>query len=47
VLEQARQELVKLQAGDAENLQIWKQMIELSQHQFDEIYGRLGVRFGW
>jgi arginyl-tRNA synthetase len=45
VLEQARQELVKLQAGDAENLQIWKQMIELSQHQFDEIYGRLGVQF--
>src|SRR5579871_643314 len=29
VLEQARQELVKLQAGDAENLAIWKQMQQL------------------
>jgi arginyl-tRNA synthetase len=44
-LEQARQELVKLQNGDAENLAIWQKMIELSQHQFDTIYGRLGVGF--
>jgi len=44
-LEAARQELVKLQAGDAENLGIWHRMIELSQHQFDAIYGRLGVKF--
>jgi arginyl-tRNA synthetase len=44
-LEAARQELVKLQAGDAENLGIWRRMIELSQHQFDTIYGRLGVKF--
>jgi arginyl-tRNA synthetase len=44
-LEQARQELVKLQNGDAENLAIWQKMIELSQHQFDTIYGRLGVVF--
>ncbi len=27
VLEQARQELVKLQNGDAENLAIWQEMI--------------------
>jgi arginyl-tRNA synthetase len=47
VLEQARQELVKLQAGDPENLEIWRKMIDLSQHQFDEIYGRLGVRFDY
>ena len=45
VLEESRQELVKLQAGDAENLSIWKEMIALSQKQFDEIYGRLGVKF--
>jgi len=45
VLDQAREELVKLQSGDAENLGIWKEMIALSQHQFDEIYGRLGVTF--
>jgi len=45
VLEAARQELVKLQRGDADNLAIWRRMLELSQHQFDAIYARLGVRF--
>jgi len=44
-LEEAKAELVKLQAGDAENITIWKEMIRLSQKQFDEIYGRLGVKF--
>ena len=44
-LEQARGELVKLQAGDAENLAIWRDMIRLSQVQFETIYGRLGVNF--
>ena len=44
-LEQARQELVKLQAGDPENLGIWREMIRLSQIQFDTLYGRLGVKF--
>jgi arginyl-tRNA synthetase len=44
-LEEAKQELVKLQAGDAENIAIWKEMIRLSQVQFDAIYGRLGVKF--
>lgn len=44
-LEEAKQELVKLQAGDAENTEIWKEMIRLSQVQFDTIYGRLGVKF--
>jgi len=45
VLEESRKELVKLQAGDAENAAIWKEMIALSQKQFDAIYGRLGVKF--
>jgi arginyl-tRNA synthetase len=45
VLERARQELVKLQAGEEGNLAIWREMIELSEHQFDAIYGRLGVKF--
>ena len=45
VLEAARQELVKLQSGDEENLKIWHEMIALSQSQFDTIYGRLGVKF--
>jgi arginyl-tRNA synthetase len=44
-LESARAELVKLQAGDAENLGIWQEMIRLSQNQFDTLYGRLGVKF--
>jgi arginyl-tRNA synthetase len=45
VLEQAKQELVKLQGGDAENLAIWHEMIRLSQVQFGTIYSRLGVKF--
>ena len=45
VLEQARQELVKLQRGDEENLGIWREMLALSQTQFDTIYRRLGVKF--
>ncbi len=44
-LEAAKQELVKLQGGDAENLRIWREMIALSQVQFDTIYARLGVKF--
>jgi arginyl-tRNA synthetase len=44
-LEEAKQELVKLQAGDAENTAIWKEMIQLSELQFDEIYTRLGIKF--
>jgi arginyl-tRNA synthetase len=45
VRDAARQELVKLQGGDEENLKIWREMIALSQKQFDTIYGRLGVKF--
>jgi arginyl-tRNA synthetase len=45
VLAAARQELVKLQGGDEENLRIWHEMIALSRVQFDTIYGRLGVKF--
>lgn len=45
LLEAARQELVKLQQGDAENLAIWQKMIALSRAEFDAIYQRLGVRF--
>jgi arginyl-tRNA synthetase len=45
ILEAARQGLVKLQGGDAETLRIWREMIALSQKQFDTIYGRLGVKF--
>jgi arginyl-tRNA synthetase len=44
-LEEAKSELVKLQAGDKESLRIWREMVKLSQVQFDTIYGRLGVKF--
>lgn len=45
VLEQARQELVKLQSGDAENLAIWSRISEVSLAAFQEIYDQLGIRF--
>jgi arginyl-tRNA synthetase len=44
-LEEAKAELVKLQAGDPENTAVWREMIALSQKQFEAIYGRLGVKF--
>ncbi|HYV30256.1 MAG TPA: arginine--tRNA ligase, partial [Candidatus Binatia bacterium] len=44
-LERARQELVKLQGGDEENLRIWREMSRLSRMQFDKLYSRLGVTF--
>ncbi len=44
-LDAAKSELVKLQAGDEENLRIWREMVKLSQVQFDTIYGRLRVKF--
>jgi arginyl-tRNA synthetase len=44
-LNQARQELVKLQAGDPENRQLWQRFIELSLTEFDHIYTRLDVKF--
>ena len=44
-LAEARQELVKLQAGDEENLRLWREMNRLSQAQFDTLYGRLGIKF--
>jgi arginyl-tRNA synthetase len=46
-LEAARQELVKLQSGDPENLRIWREMTALSRAQFDAIYARLGVKFDY
>ena len=41
----AREELVKLQQGDAENRAIWQQLVDLSWAEFEEIYGQLGIRF--
>jgi arginyl-tRNA synthetase len=44
-LDACREELVKLQQGDPENLALWKQFIELSLREFDRIYRRLDVSF--
>jgi arginyl-tRNA synthetase len=44
-LQKAKEELVKLQAGYEQNLQIWRRLIAISQFQFDKIYSRLGVKF--
>ncbi len=42
---QCRGELVKLQAGDPDNLALWQEFIRLSRGEFDRIYARLGVAF--
>ena len=41
MLEAARQELVKLQQGDAENKRIWEQIRAISQKQFDGLFERM------
>ncbi len=45
VLDTCRQELVKLQQGDAGNLAIWQRCVDLSLAQLRVIYGKLGVHF--
>ena len=44
-LEMAKQETVKLQQGDEENLTLWKHFIEVSLKEFDSVYQRLGIQF--
>ena len=44
-LEEARRELVQLQAGDPENVALWQKFTEASLRAFQEIYERLGIRF--
>jgi arginyl-tRNA synthetase len=44
-LEEARQELVKLQRQDPENLALWRKFSEVSLRAFQQIYDRLGIRF--
>ncbi|MBI3986292.1 MAG: arginine--tRNA ligase, partial [Lentisphaerae bacterium] len=44
-LEACRQELVKLQAGDPENLALWQRFIALSLEEFGRMYRRLGIAF--
>ncbi|OIR07377.1 arginine--tRNA ligase [mine drainage metagenome] len=45
VLDEARQELVKLQSGDPENLAIWSHINEVSLAAFQKIYDVLGIHF--
>jgi arginyl-tRNA synthetase len=47
VLQEARQELVKLQSGDPENLRIWKEISDLSLLEFQKAFDRLGVKFDY
>lgn len=43
--ETARSELLKLQQGDAENLELWKEINRISYQAFASVYERLGIRF--
>lgn len=43
--ETVRHELVKLQQGDPENLEIWRQAVALSWQEFERLYGLLDISF--
>ena len=43
--EACKQELVKLQQGDADNLALWRRFIDISIGEFNRMYEKLGVRF--
>ena len=45
VREACRQELVKLQAGDRENIDIWNECVALSMQDFERVYELLDVRY--
>jgi arginyl-tRNA synthetase len=40
-----RRELVKLQQGEQDNLELWKRFIDISIAEFGRMYGELGVKF--
>ena len=44
-LNACRAELVKLQAGDPANVELWRQFVSLSLQEFDKIYRRLDIHF--
>jgi arginyl-tRNA synthetase len=44
-LGEARQELVELQGGNPENLELWKEIKKISMDSFHAIYDMLGVQF--
>ncbi len=45
LLEACKAELVKLQAGDAENLGIWKECVRLTMEQLGRVYTMLDIKF--
>ncbi len=45
VRDTVREELVKLQQGNEENLAIWKQTVALSWKEFERLYGLLNITF--
>lgn len=45
VLDACKLELVKLQGGDAKNLEIWGECVQLTLDQLHLVYARLGVSF--
>lgn len=42
-----RQELTKLQAGDPENMGIWRECVRLSMEELNRTYARLGIQFDY
>jgi len=45
IREACRQELVKLQSGDPENVSIWKQSVDLSRQEFERAYELLDIHY--
>ena len=41
--DRARQRVVALQAGDAQTLELWRQLVDVSKQYFSTVYERLGV----
>ena len=44
-LDEARQELAKLQQGDPDNVALWRKFTEISLQSFQKIYDQFGIRF--
>jgi arginyl-tRNA synthetase len=45
LMEEARNELVRLQQGDPENRELWETFVQASLREFGKIYKRLGISF--
>lgn len=43
--QQARDELAKLQSGDADNRAIWQRFVSITRTEIDKIYARLNITF--